>query len=402
MTTRLRRCIFAIWTAISFVALGGVACAQPKLFRYPEGKHGKGELRYHQDIPVLTIEGSPNEMGEQFGVLALKPTAALPNAADEFIEQLGWENQFKLVMRTADLVALNFPRRHLGEIESAAASSGWKRELLIFGNAITDIRRLVNCSAVMLEPERSATGGPLFGRNLDWPPVANLPEYTVVVVCKGEGKRAFASVTFPGFLGCTSAMNDAGLSLAMLDVISSKDGSVAYNPLGTPTNLLLRKVIEQCSTVEEAYALMSAAPRASRYNVAVCDRNVAAVFEVTPKNIVKRPAVNGICLCTNHFRTGELSTHLKCDRFESLQQNLVGDRFSLSDVANQLDAVNQGELTIQSMVFEPRELQLHLAFGYGPATRRKLQRLELKPLFDSGVVKAEPGDQASGNEPASR
>src|SRR5262249_17735234 len=42
-------------------------------FRYPEARHGKGELRYVRGVPVLTVEGTPEEIGEQVGVLALKP-----------------------------------------------------------------------------------------------------------------------------------------------------------------------------------------------------------------------------------------------------------------------------------------------------------------------------------------
>ncbi len=46
-------------------------------FRYPAAKHGKGELRYLNGLPVLTVEGSPEELGDQIGFLALKPTKDL-------------------------------------------------------------------------------------------------------------------------------------------------------------------------------------------------------------------------------------------------------------------------------------------------------------------------------------
>ena len=42
-------------------------------FRFPEKRHGKGELRYINKIPVLTVEGTPEEIGEQVGILAVKP-----------------------------------------------------------------------------------------------------------------------------------------------------------------------------------------------------------------------------------------------------------------------------------------------------------------------------------------
>ena len=37
-------------------------------------------------VPVLVVQGSPEEMGEQAGVLALKPTAGLLKLVDDFVE----------------------------------------------------------------------------------------------------------------------------------------------------------------------------------------------------------------------------------------------------------------------------------------------------------------------------
>src|SRR5205807_6387216 len=32
-------------------------------FRFPEASHGKGKLQYINDLPVLTVEGTPEEIG---------------------------------------------------------------------------------------------------------------------------------------------------------------------------------------------------------------------------------------------------------------------------------------------------------------------------------------------------
>ena len=60
--------------------------AEEKLFKipYPEAKHGKGELRIINEIPVLVVEGTPEEMGEQFGYLAAIPAKPLLGKVDEF------------------------------------------------------------------------------------------------------------------------------------------------------------------------------------------------------------------------------------------------------------------------------------------------------------------------------
>jgi hypothetical protein len=371
-----------------------VRAAAEAPFRYPEGQHGQGRLQYVGPIPVLTIQGTPKELGEQLGRLALRPASQLPRAADQLVAQYGWQAIYSLVMKSGNVLLPRFSQDHLEELDAAAEASDWSRDWLVFSNTIIDLRHLVLCSALLVEPQRSATGGPLFGRNLDWPPAAGLHEYTLVVVYRPQGKRAFASVTFPGVLGCVSGMNDAGLAVAMLDVYSTRDGSSGFNAQGTPTALLLRRVLEECASIDEAIALLRGSQRASKLNIAICDTKRAAVLEVTPKNVVLRPADEGICICTNHFRSSELATSTRCWRYAQLAGSATLQKFDVADIHRRLHAVHQGGMTLQTMIFEPATLRLHLAFGRGPATRLPLQSLELERWLRP-VPREEPSGAAS-------
>lgn len=364
---------------LCFAALFPVNAADP--FRYPEGKHGKGELKYIANIPVLIVQGTPAEMGEQLGALAFKPATPLTKLADQFIARYGWERAHALVLKTGYLLLPRFPPHHAEELEASARAAGWPSEMLIFAQVIGDLRRAIGCSTFIVEPDRSATGGPLFGRNVDWPPVGPLHEYTFVTVYRPNGKRSFASVTYPGVLGCASGINDAGLAIAALDAPAGKDGSLSYNPLGVPTILALRRVMEECATVNEATELLRSIERSSSLNVALCDMNRGIVLEITPKQVIVRPTTDGIGICTNHFRTRPLGPPADCWRYEKLRQSAVLERYRVSDVAQRMHAVNQGTLTLQSMIFEPRAFKLHLAFGKGPATALPRNTLELAELF---------------------
>ena len=46
----------------------------------------KGELKYRNGLPVLTVEGTPEEIGEQIGVLAIKPGSGLPTYIRELFK----------------------------------------------------------------------------------------------------------------------------------------------------------------------------------------------------------------------------------------------------------------------------------------------------------------------------
>jgi hypothetical protein len=358
-----------------------VAPAAGETFQYPAATHGKGQLRYLNGLPVLTVEGTAEELGAQIGTLALKPARGFPEQVQELIKAWGLEKAYPVLIRTAAFLGPQFPPDHLKELEAAARASGVDRNLLVFVNTLFDMQKLWGCSALMIEPERSLTQGPLFGRNLDFPPFGRVHEYSLVTVYRARGKHAIASIGFPGLHGCASGINDQGLAVAWLDVSSVRDGSPAFDPLGVPLVCCFRRVLEECATVAEAEKLFRTLRRTRSANLAVCDRKNAVVFEITPKNVVVRPATEGICSCTNHFRSELLGADMTCRRFDALEKSRTLAKLGVADVTNYLHAANQGPATMQTMVFEPEALKLHLAFGKGPSSALALRTLDLASLF---------------------
>lgn len=346
-------------------------------FRYPEAKHGKGELRYVNGVPVLRVEGTPAEVGEQIGTLALKPAAGLLNRAEQFFKDQGWAALYPLMLKLGNGLVPQFPKDHLTELDAAAKAAGVPRDLLVLGATAPDLRKLGGCSALVVEPARSATGGPLFGRNLDWPPVGDFTEYALVTVYRVAGKRAFVAVGYPGMTGVATGMNDAGLVVADLSVNVATDGSPTLDPTGVPYTLALRRVLEECATVADAEKLMRSLKHTVRQNVAVCDTEHGAVFEVTPKTLHVRRSADAVCVCTNHFRTEGLAANTACDRYDALAKAAGKRGLTVADVAKHLDAANQGANTIQTMVFEPAAGKLHVALGAGPTTKLPLKTLDV-------------------------
>src|SRR3954447_627549 len=289
--------------------------------RFPEAKSGKGELKYVNGLPVLTVEGTPEEIGAQFGELALKPAKKpLLGRVDSYMKQIGWGDQFPKMLKYSWLVYANFPKANQVELAAACKAADADKDLLTALNAIPDLAKMGGCSTLVVEPGRSSTGGPLFGRLLDCPPFEELPEHTLVMVCKPKDKHAFAAVTFPILLGAISGMNDAGLSLAINEIYGAKDGSKGQNLGGTPMLLLFRKILEECTTVEEAEKVLKAASRTTWFCLTVTDPKGGCVFEVTPRSVVRRDGIKDICCCTNHFRTDELSVTKKCGRYVKLEE----------------------------------------------------------------------------------
>jgi hypothetical protein len=359
----------------------GHVCAADES-RYSDGKEGAGELKHINGVPVLILEGTPEEMGKQTVALTGKPLEKLLNFPKDLVKHEKAEALWPLFVAAAKAMEPQFPADHLKEMDAGVTAARVDRNLPLLANTFPDISKAYGCSSIIVGKERSATGGPLFGRNLDYPTLGYLDQYSLVIVRRPKGKHAFASIGFPGMIGCLSGINDAGLALAVHEVRKTKDGSPGLDTKGIPYTLAFRRLLEECSTVAEAEKLLRDMKRTTMLNLAVCDKNGGAIFEFTTKNVVVRPPEADVCTCTNHFCSKELGAGVHCDRLPKL--DVARDekgKMGLAEVAKKLNAVNQGGATLQTMVFEPATLKLHLAIGKCPTSALPLKEIDLAPLL---------------------
>jgi hypothetical protein len=347
---------------------------------YTEATAKGAELRYIGDIPVAIFTGMPEQIGRQHAALLKEPGRAAIEFPKKFVAEFGLDAFWPFMAQAGRTLMLAAPERHQHELAAIAKYSHLGDDRLAVANTLLELRRM-GCSSMIVEPSHSATGGPLFGRNLDFPTLGELHKYSLLMVYRPEGKRAFASIGFPGLVGAISGMNDAGLALATNDVEQSADGSRKFNPKGTPLACVFRRILEECATVDEAEQLLRSETATTWMNLAVCDRDGGAVFEITPDNVARRDDEQGVVRCTNHFRTDGLCVGETCGRFEALGELDESKPLDVAAIHARLHAANQERLTLQTMVFEPRELVLHLALGEPPSSDDPLTRLELAPLF---------------------
>ncbi|HUG92132.1 MAG TPA: C45 family peptidase [Planctomycetaceae bacterium] len=363
------------------LSCGVLAAAEP--FRFPERTYKQAELKYVHGLPVMILQGTPEQIGEQQAALVadvVRPLMAYPK---KVLDEHGYGAAWPLAVGMSRRLIDNGPERFRRELEAAVSKSGLDGDALYVGNAMLELRRLGGCSSIIVLPERSATGQLLFGRNMDFDPMGILHQYSLVAVYRPEGRRAFVAVGFPGMIGAASGMNDAGLALATNDVYSSSDGSSMFNPEGAPLGFTFRRILEECATVAEAETLLRESKRTTWMNLAVCDPQSAAVFEITPDSVAVRKPDEGLLPCTNHFCVPGLTTEKQCWRFDRLVKAQDFDKLGHKEIAGLLDTVNQGKFTLQTMIFEPAARRLHLSIGEGPSSSRPLAPLELRPLLEA-------------------
>lgn len=353
-----------------------------RVFR--EGRAGEGELRYIGGLPVLILRGSPDQMGRQGAALMSDGLGKVADFPRQLLKHARGDKPWEDLLAEARALLAHAPADHRREMEAFAAACTLDAELGVIANTLPDLYRArFGCSSLIVSAARSTTGGPLFGRNLDFYTLGYLEKYSLVTVYRPKGKHALVSVGFPGLFGCLSGMNDAGLALAVHEVYFSADGAPMFDPEGVPYLFAFRRVLEECSTVDEAAEMLRRMRRTTKLNLALCDPSDAAVLEMTPKTLHVRRGEDGLLACTNHFRTEGLALLRICWRYQRLWEAQALERLGLKEVHEKLRQVSAERLTAQSMIFEPAALKLHLAIGSCPAAALPMKALNLKPLFSS-------------------
>ena len=154
-----------------------VAGEEPRPYR--EGRFEKAELRYIDGLPVLVVQGTPAEMGRQKAALTGDVARKLADYPRKLIEQSGRQAQLPKVVELGNKLLPQFPAHHREELRAFADKTGLERERGILANTLIDTyREAFACSSLLVSAEQSATGGPLFGRNLDFYTLGMLDKYS--------------------------------------------------------------------------------------------------------------------------------------------------------------------------------------------------------------------------------
>lgn len=381
---RLPRCALrlALVVVAALLPARGASAAEPRSFA--EGRWGDARLEYIGDVPVLHVAGDPKQIGRQQGALLGEAVRRLTSFPQTVARGLGLEPQIDRVLERGDMLWRRAGADHSAELTALAEEAKVDLKLLIGANTLMDVYRAGwGCSSLIVLPPQRGVKSPLFARNLDFPSFGLLHRHTLVTVYRPDGKQAFAVVGFAGLIGALSGMNESGLAIAVHNVYRSADGSRLFNPEGAPYTLVFRRILEECKTVDDAEKVLRASPRSTMLNLAVCDPTTAAVFEITPKTVARRDPQDGFLPCTNHFRTESLAIGLSCRRYETLLTAQTNRRrIDVAVLCDYLHRVNQGAVTIQSMVFEPADRRLHVALSQPPVSDGPYRVLELAPWFE--------------------
>lgn len=236
-------------------------------------------------------------------------------------------------------------RQHMPELEPT-----WERLVELAGGGDIEARFLslwcpppfiAGCAQVVWTPSRRAPGAPVLLRNYDYSPALLEGSW---LRSRWHGRSVIAMLDC--LWGVLDGSNDAGLAVSL-----SFGGRTAVGDgFGVP--LVLRYVLETCTTVAEAVAALRRIPLHMTYNVALLDRAGdwcnAFLAPDRPPQFVRQAVV------TNHQDKVEWPAHARATLSEERQQVLV----------QALRQTDGAEAMLRQML-RPPVFQTSFARGYG-------------------------------------
>lgn len=329
------------------------------------------------NVPKVVLAGTPEQVGQAHG-------EALGSSIRMLHEQYmkRWirsDSQRQMALNATALFEAKMEPAHRAEIASLAAAAGADEKQTMLANCFLDLSPMTACSTMTLSASASPDGVARFARNLDFPSFKIADNATVLLIYKPQGKYAFASIGWPGLIGVLSGMNEHGLTIANMEV--TRDGR---KPTAMPYMVLYRTVLERCRTVDEAIALLRATPRQTENNLMLMDAaGDRAVAEIYPDRVdVRRSAADRALISSNHRRCNRPDAVGLCARYDGLE-TASREQYGKIDVPalrSMLSGSAQGDMTLQSMVFEPSTRTLYLATGKNAPTR-EFEKIDLRALL---------------------
>lgn len=172
------------------------------------------------------------------------------------------------------------------------------------GHALQNLM-LVGCTSFGAWGDKSADGSMLIGRNFDFWVGDKFAEHKIVSFIKPDKGHKFASVTWGGFTGVVSGMNDAGLTVT----INATRSDIPFGA-ATPVSLVAREVLQYAGNIKEAVAIARKREMfvSESFLIGSAKDGKAIIIEKTPKKLAIYDPAGDAIQCTNHYQSKDFST----------------------------------------------------------------------------------------------
>jgi len=167
------------------------------------------------------------------------------------------------------------------------------------GHALQNLA-LVGCTSFGTWGGQSADSTMIIGRNFDFYVGDKFAEDKIVAFFNPVHGHKFMTVTWGGFIGAVSGMNEEGLSVTI-------NAAKSDYPTGsaTPVSIVTREILQYAKNINEAIAIAKSRKMfvSESFLVASAADNKAVIIEKTPDDLDVYDPKKDFIVCTNHFQS---------------------------------------------------------------------------------------------------
>ena len=263
-------CLFAVLFVFSGI------CGNTDIDLVARASNGHGMLCKSQDKKILMLSGNPEQIGTAHGELMKKDIGEMVDRIflmagayamsedDWFFTRIG-----EVMSRTKPFM----PERFMRECDAMSKAAGISVEN---GRQMNFFPEMFHCSGFAVRGKASLNGRILHARVLDYLSEIGLQNNAVLMLFMPDGNNKWISVSYAGFIGTVTAMNEKGLAIGEM----GGRGKGLWD--GMPMSFLLREIMEKASNVEDALKIMKDTPRTCEYDYVISDKtgNMVAVDSI--------------------------------------------------------------------------------------------------------------------------
>jgi len=335
-------------------------------------------------LQVLELKGTPFEIGIQHGKQINELVRSFYSLCFRSVREISKDQRLNTLHNVEEGLQVYYPEA-VEEMRGVAEASDLSYEEVLLMNFTSEVRTRAaqGCTAFSAVNQATRTSDPITGKTRDMASQVYYPFQVAMNISTLGKMQVFLAEAFSGMTVTGCGMNEHGLSLNLNIIIKITDSD---DTVGVQRAFLARKVLEECSNVEEAIKMFSKIDLAYQgANFMVSDtKGSSAVIEKSHCHQAVIFPDNGILAMANHFETKKMKRYEEfrpktspvrsqrmremltenCGRINLsaskrfLQDHKKGNEFSIC--RHIPDGVN----TVSAYILEPRTRIVYVADGH--------------------------------------
>ena len=167
------------------------------------------------------------------------------------------------------------------------------------GHALQNLM-LVGCTSFSAWDSKTENGAMILGRNFDFWVGDEFARNKIVSFVNPQQGHKFAFITWGGFIGVVSGMNEKGLTVT----INAAKSAIPFHS-ATPVSLVAREVLQYAGNIKEAVAIAHKRKMfvSESFMIGSAVDHKTVVLEKTPDTLAVYDAQQDNIQCTNHYQS---------------------------------------------------------------------------------------------------